>query len=164
MVDVLAGRPAADETDRRPGPRRLVAAVLLAVVVAAVALVRPGGGPVRSELELRGLDGTVLAGDSYVRFHLELRVRGADRIDEVQVRVQGADSTGLVLTPDDELDRVVVQVDVSPRCPVGQLDVGTVQARLTGADGWVVRRVPLPVEGQVERLLSYQCRDPSASS
>lgn len=150
-----------DDGGRARGRRAVAAGIALAVaLVVGGALVRSTLPPPPLSVSLAGLDGSALAGDSFVRLHLRLDLQGVRALDDVRLTVAGVTQRGL--HPDGlHDDAAVVQVDVTPVCPDAGLDRGLpgrleVQVRDSAGD---TRRVQLdvPTAGRLERLVRYRC-------
>lgn len=142
----------------RPGrPRALALAggAVLLVGLAALAL-RPGPDRPPAQLRLTGIDGSALLGDSFVRFHVELRGSGIDRIQAVQLTSGASTSLGQVDRQGD--GRTSVQLDLVPDC-TGTLGLVApqleVKARAAGRDRLLL--LDVPTDGAVGRLVRYRC-------
>jgi len=154
-VDVL-------DADPRSGSQAVVvaAALLLTVVAAGTALRDRSPAPLLIRLEQ--LDGSALRDESFVRLHVQLEAEGASGLGEVRLRLAGADSLGQHPAGFDDRGRVLVQVDLTPRCGLVAEDLlptGSLAVQVRDSEGH--RRLielPVPTEGQLERLVRYRCR------
>jgi hypothetical protein len=140
----------------------VVAGLLTLAVVLGGALVRAAAPPVPLAVEVAALDGSALAGDSFVRLHLQLRAQGASTLGDARLTVAGTSQRGVHRGRFDGRGRLTVQVDLTPTCGMvgqgvdgGSLDLGLRDS--TGAEREL--RVPVPPSPRLERLVRYRCRD-----
>jgi len=131
-------------------------AVALLLVVATAVLTTP---PAPLRVQLAQVDGSALRGDSFLRLQLQLRGSGVTRLDEVNLRLAGRNSPGLSPRGFDRGGRAVVQVDVVPDCTTfPDLRGSSLQVTVLDQQGRPHTTVlPLPVDGVVQRLVTYRC-------
>ena len=142
----------------------VVGACLVAALLAAGGLVK-AQPPTPLSIRLERVEGSALAEDSFVRLQVGIRATDAGglRLGEVRLRLAGAQGLGTHEARFDARGRAVVQVDLTPRCPevVGTPDGlpdGSLDLEVRDGAG-ATRRLSLPVppEGQLERLVRYRC-------
>lgn len=162
MADVLVD----DAADRA---RRLAATGvgLLLVVLVGATILRSTLPPPPVVVDLAGVSGSALDGESFVRLHLLLRSDGVSDLGTAQLTVAGGTHGGQHLTAVDEDGVLRLQVDVTPVCTdvaagrtAGRLDLELLDER--GRSHEV--RLAVPAEGPLDRLLRYRCREPSPGS
>ena len=154
VADVLV-----DDAPRRLRRLGVVAGGLLVAVLGGAAALRSTLPPPPLEVELAGLSGTALRGESFVRLHLTLEASGARDLEEAVLSVAGTSRRGQ--HPTAFVDgRLTVQLDLVPTCTAPQ-DVagGRLDLRLHDASGDARDvQLALPADAQLERLLRYRCR------
>lgn len=150
-----------DATDRARRLAATAAGLLLVVLLGATAL-RSTLPPPPVTVDLAGVSGSALDGESFVRLHLSLRSDGVSDLGTAQLTVAGATQRGQHLS-DDGQGHLRLQVDVTPVCAdvaagrtAGQLDLDLRDE--LGRTRQV--RLAVPADGPLDRLLRYRCRGP----
>ena len=153
MQDVLTAEP----TGRTGWWLALAVLALAAAVPTALGL--RAGPPEPFEVRLDSLDGSALHGEAFVRLQLDVRIRGARRLDVVRLQLGGTSALGL--SPAGLAGgRATVQVDLVPPCPGALATYVDAVLDVTATDGAGRShrvRVALPDDGAFARLVRYRC-------
>jgi hypothetical protein len=137
------------------------AAVLFALLVVGGTVLRSTLPPPPLQVALASLDGSALAGDSFVRLQVQLRGQGVQALGDVRLTVAGVTQRGLHAQAFDDDGRVTVQVDVTPACAAlaGGVRPGSLHVQVRDTSGATrMLQLPVPTRGSLERLLRYRCR------
>lgn len=150
-----------DADPPRASPILIVAGVLLLAMITTSVFLRDRP-PAPLRLDVEQLVGSALRDESFVRLHVQLEAEGASGLGQVRLRLAGADARGRGPSRFDDSGRATVQVDFIPRCgqvsPVA-LPTGLLAISVRDSTGKPrLLELPVPTEGQIERLVRYRCR------
>ena len=149
-----------DDAAQRSRRLGALAVGLLVLLVAGGAVLRSTLPPPPLAVDLAGLSGSTLDGDSFVRLNLALQTTGARELGDARLTIAGATQLGQHPTRFDGDGRMTLQVDVTPTCTqvAEGVGAGRLDLSLQDAQGRARQvRLEVPAQGSLERLLRYRC-------